>query len=103
MNGAGDVFTTDNYLSKWAATTIVPELEAKLGAMYTYAMASGNLTFDAGYMWVNYFNVQTSNALKTGPQNPDGGPDPIVSSDIAKNDFSLNGVYFGLNWRGNLG
>jgi hypothetical protein len=65
-------------------TAIVPELELKLGANYTYAAASGNLIFNAGYMWINYFNAQQSYAIGT------------------QSDFSLNGIYAGLIWAGNF-
>ena len=84
-----DTYTT----TSGSATAVVPELEAKLGAMYVYAMNSGDLTFDACYMWVNYFDVLTGD--KFGPTYSSGAG--------TQNDFSLNGVYFGLNWRGNIG
>lgn len=61
-------------------TNFVPEVEAKLGARYLYTVAGSDLSLDVGYMWVNYFDAQTT----------------IYNGDQA--NFALSGLYFGLRW-----
>ena len=74
---------TNNFKFNSSITGVVPALDAKLGAQYHHALAQGELTLDAGWMWVNYFNVQETLASNT-------------------NDFGLQGLYFGLKWLGSL-
>ena len=74
--------------SNGSTTSVVPELEAKLGAKYTYAMAQGDLSLDIGWMWVNYFHGQQFGT-------------PLVA-DVKDTDFGLQGPYVGLKWVGNV-
>lgn len=66
---------------------VVPELEAKIGAKYTYDIDSGDLITDFGYMWQNYFNAQYNNQAGLLEH---------------KSDFSVHGLYLGFKWIGNV-
>jgi hypothetical protein len=68
--------------------SIVPGLEAKLGANYACNMAYGQLNLVGGYQVTNYFN-----ALQARPS--------LTTGAILSSNYSLHGPYFGVKWLGN--
>ena len=82
-----DLDGDDTRTASGSYNKIVPELESKLGATYTYSMAQGDISLDIGWMWNNYFHAQHVGA--------DAG-------EVISSDFSLQGPYIGLNWMGNI-
>ena len=76
---ANDIFG----LQSGSNVAIVPELEVKLGAMYTYITVQGDLSFETGWMWVNYFNAL---------QNSNG------NFGIQQADFGVQGPFFGVKY-----
>jgi len=81
--------TTGTTVLTGSRTTVVPQFEAKLGANYTYAMAQGDLTLDAGYMWVDYLNVH----------HRSGG---LLPTDVQDGSVAFTGPYVGLKYVGNV-
>lgn len=74
--------TSDVEPNRASHTAIVPELEAKLGLKYTYAMEQGNLTLDGGYMVVNYWDAFH-----------------VVQSGLAgSSNFGVHGPFLGLKY-----
>ena len=72
-----------------SASNVVGELDAKLGAMYTYAMAQGDLSLDIGWVFADYLNALKSSST-------------AQLSASADSSFSIQGLYFGLKWVGNV-
>jgi len=83
-----DGTTQNNWeLYNFSRSNVVPELDAKLGFMYTYAMAQGDLSFDIGWLFTHYvgtFQTSSTDLLSTG------------------SNFGIQGLYFGLKWVGNV-
>ena len=80
---------TTAYGANGSAAQIVPELETKVGATYTYAMAQGDLSLDLGWMWVNYFNALAKGTV-------------LGYGDVRSTSFGVQGPFVGLKWVGNV-
>lgn len=68
-----------------AVNTAVPEVDLKLGIDYVHTLAQGDLTLDAGWLWVDYISA----ASHWTPGSGNG-------------DAIFQGLYFGLKWKGQL-
>ncbi len=80
-------------------SNVIPELDAKLGAMYTYAMAQGDLSLDVGWVWAHYVNALTSEDVSvTGTT----AANLNVSHFTRLSSFGIQGLYFGAKWVGNV-
>lgn len=80
------VETVDLYVSG-SKTTLVPELEVKVGLGYGFPLAQGDFAIDVGYMWVNYFNPLLYGGL---------------FESVGASDFSVHGPFLGIKWEGNV-
>jgi len=76
-----------------SSTAIVPQVEAKLGATYTYAMAQGDLSLNVGWMWVNYFNALSNISVAALD---------VGASSVSQTNFAVQGPFIGLKWIGNV-
>ena len=72
--------------------TLVPELDAKLGAMYSYMTPHGTLSIDAGWMWAYY-----NGALRAFQDSGN-----IVSDTFSPEDWGVQGLYVGVKYIGNI-
>jgi len=77
-----------SHYTSGSRTTLVPELEGKLGLTYSWPMAQGDLTLDGGYMWVNYFDAQMFT--------------PFPAAVPTESNFAVNGPFLGLKWVGTV-
>jgi Legionella pneumophila major outer membrane protein precursor len=77
---------------------VVPEVEVKLGGKYTRNLTQGQLTLDAGWMVINYFNAQHITNVTTV------GASPVINAfaAISESDLAFSGPYAGFHWLGNV-
>ena len=83
-------------------TQVVPTVDAKLGAAYTFAPTSyGQLKIEAGYQAAVYFNVVNQYHLTNVPpsleaQTPTGIY--LSTAQRTQNDFTVQGPYLTAKW-----
>lgn len=101
-------FYVDNYVSSPGfpsnstanrTSVVVPELEGKLGANFNKQFSLGLIGLDVGYMWLTYINPLLFSQWKPVGNNQTLNVANMVNSE---SNFTLNGIYFGLKWVGNV-
>lgn len=69
------------------STSIITELEGKLGGSYTYMSHKNYFMIDAGWMLINYYNpIEVADSFHNGRTK--------------ESNFALSGPYVGLRWMG---
>ncbi|WP_133131130.1 Lpg1974 family pore-forming outer membrane protein [Legionella yabuuchiae] len=82
---------------RYQQTSVISELEGKLGLEYCYPTSHGNLILNAGYLWINYINaIQPFNLAQALRESLESEPDAI------REDFSVHGPFLGIKWNGDL-
>lgn len=72
-----------------SSTTVVPELEAKLGLTYTTVFQKNSLIWNVGWMWIHYFNGSLYDNYNL----------PLdISISQPSLSLSLQGLYFGFRY-----
>lgn len=84
--------STNSFTTNYGNPTLVPELDAKLGAMYSYMTPHGALSIDAGWMWAYY-----NRALRAFQDSGN-----IVSDTFSPEDWGVQGLYVGVKYIGNI-
>lgn len=79
--------TGTSSVSNASTMTVVPEIDAALGAKYHYLSSYGDLTLDGGWMWVNYWGALDALDIS--------GLGTVQATNI-----SFQGPYLGLHWLG---
>lgn len=72
--------------------TVIPEFELKLGATYNRAIMNGQLSLDAGWMWIDYLNAVLSDKYRLG--------NSLLG--VETSNFTLQGPFVGLKWTSNV-
>lgn len=93
--GAGNTTLTPTVMANQSQTSVVPELNAKLGLSYLWALKPGeDFTIQAGYVvstYINGINQVVPTALVPGAFG--GGTIAIETEALVESDLTLNGPY----------
>jgi hypothetical protein len=91
LNLVNNRTAANSFTLSYSHSQVVGELDAKVGAMYTYAMAQGDLSLDVGWVWAQYMNPMTA------PRSFDS-----ANNDENTSSWGIQGLYFGAKWVGNV-
>lgn len=100
-NGPSNNTPANTTLSNQSKTTVVPELDGKIGLFYTTTFNQGStLTFQLGYMFQDYINsIYQVLPSALVPGSWEGGSVAIISQAQRQSDLSMNGPYIELTYR----
>jgi len=91
LNNVNNATAANSYTLSSSHSQVVGELDAKVGMMYTYAMAQGDLSLDVGWVWAQYMNPMMAQRDFNAQYN-----------DVDQSSWGIQGLYFGAKWVGNV-